>query len=81
MIETYSTAEVAKQLGCTEEWLQRQLRAGRFRGRKIGRNWRLTDSDVQFALDVSANRVLAVVSDVAPAFSSLSKTSRRRLSA
>jgi excisionase family DNA binding protein len=79
MVTTYTTAEVADKLGCAERWLQDQLRAGRFRGRKIGRNWRMTDSDVQFALDVCANKVVTVVADVAPAFSSLSKTSRRRL--
>jgi excisionase family DNA binding protein len=75
MLQTHSTAEVAEQIGCKERWLLDQLRAGRFRGRKVGRHWRLMDADVEFALDVCANRVAPVVPvDTKTAFS----TSRPR---
>jgi excisionase family DNA binding protein len=80
MVRTYSSAEAAGQIGCRERWLLDQLRAGRFRGRKVGRHWRLTDADVEFALDVCANRVAPVVPvDTKTAFSSLTPTSRRKL--
>lgn len=32
-----------------EKWLARQLRAGRFRGQKIGRFWFMTDADIEAA--------------------------------
>jgi hypothetical protein len=80
VIRTYSSVEAAEQMGCRERWLLDQLRAGRFRGRKVARHWRLTDDDIQFALDVCANRVAPVVpADTKTAFSSLTPTSRRKL--
>lgn len=38
-----------------ERWLTRQIRTGRIRARKIGRQWFMTDSDIAYALDVFAN--------------------------
>ncbi|MGU3651844.1 helix-turn-helix domain-containing protein [Mycolicibacterium sp. A43C] len=78
-MRTLSAAEAAEQIGCSQRWLLDQLRAGRFRGRKIGRSWRLTEDDVIFALDVCANRVVPVMEAQAVLFSSLSPTSRRKL--
>lgn len=50
---TYSTAEAAKRMGApSERWLIDQLRSGRFPGRKIGRTWRMTDSDIGDAIDL-----------------------------
>lgn len=60
MVTTYSSLEAAEQIGCSERYLQDQIRAGRFRARKIGRSWRLTDDDIQYALDVCANKVTPV---------------------
>ncbi|WP_125078304.1 helix-turn-helix domain-containing protein [Mycobacterium sp. P7213] len=52
-ITTYSAAEVAEQIGApSQRWVIEQLRSGRFPGRKIGRNWRLTEEDVIAALEV-----------------------------
>lgn len=52
-ITTYSVAEVAEQIGApSQRWVVEQLRSGRFPGRKIGRNWRLTEEDVVAALEV-----------------------------
>jgi hypothetical protein len=35
-----------------ERWLVRQLRRGRFHGTKIGRHWRMSDRDIEAALEV-----------------------------
>jgi hypothetical protein len=53
---TYSTAEAAEQMGApSERWLVEQLRTGRFRGRKVGRLWRMTEQDILDALDNCSN--------------------------
>ena len=79
-IRTYSSVEAADKIGCSERWLLDQLRANRFRGRKVCRRWRLTDEDIQFALDVCANNVMPMmVVESETAFSSLTPTSRRKL--
>jgi hypothetical protein len=49
-------------IGSTERWLDDQLRAGRFLGRKVGRRWMLTRDDVDEVL-----RLCAVVPTAAPA--------------
>jgi hypothetical protein len=36
-------------LGDPERWVVRQLRSGRFPGLKIGRNWFMTDADIEAA--------------------------------
>lgn len=38
-----------------QRWLTRQILTGRIRARKIGRQWRMTDDDIAYALDVFAN--------------------------
>ena len=40
-----------------EQWLTRQIVAGRFRARKIGRQWAMTDADIEFMLDQLVNTV------------------------
>lgn len=37
------------------QWLTRQIKAGRFRARKVGRQWAMTDADIEFMLDRLAN--------------------------
>jgi Helix-turn-helix domain len=46
--------EAAEKLGCSERWLLNQLRAGRFRGRKIARRWKLSPSDLDAIIDACA---------------------------
>ncbi len=78
-VRTYSTAEVANHMGCTERWLIEQLRSNRFPGRKVGRQWRMTDRDVQDALDICANDAHRVAGNsVAPVFG-LTPISRKKL--
>jgi hypothetical protein len=56
MTRTFSTAEAAEQIGApSERWLIAQLRAGRFPGRKVGRQWRHTEQDVNDTLEVCLN--------------------------
>ncbi len=65
MRTTYSTADAAEQMGCSERWLIEQLRASRFPGRKVARRWRLTDQDIADALDICANDFRCPPGDVA----------------
>ena len=37
------------------KWLERQIRGGKVRARKIGRHWYMTDDDIRDALDVFAS--------------------------
>jgi hypothetical protein len=53
---TYSTAEAFQRMGApSERWLVEQLRSGRFPGRKIARLWRMTEQDINDALDICSN--------------------------
>jgi excisionase family DNA binding protein len=72
---TFSVVEGAQRLGVTEDWYLRQLRGKRLPGHKIGRQWRLTESDVQAALDITFQPAVPVAVDPA----GLTPTSRRRL--
>ena len=74
-ITTFDVAEGARRLGVTEDWYLRQLRAKKLPGHKIGRTWRLTDNDVQQALDTTYQPAAPVLADP----SGLTPTSRRRL--
>jgi hypothetical protein len=65
MRTTYSTADSARQMGCSERWLIEQLRANRFPGRKVARHWRMTDQDIADALDICANELRRSTADVA----------------
>jgi hypothetical protein len=78
-IRTYSTVEVAEQImGCSERWLVAQLRSRRFPGRKVGRRWRMTDRDIQDALDTCSNDARRNVGNVGEPLLGLTPTSRRR---
>ncbi|NKU15070.1 hypothetical protein GS928_18215 [Rhodococcus hoagii] len=55
-----AVAEGAERLGQTEAWYLRQLRARQLPGRKVGRKWMLTESDIREAIERTA------VSAVAP---------------
>jgi excisionase family DNA binding protein len=75
---TYSTAEAAQQMGApSERWLVEQLRAGRFRGRKVGRQWRMTEQDVLDALDICSNDRLTIAGSAAS--TGLTPRSKKRI--
>jgi hypothetical protein len=79
-IRAHATAHVADDMmGCSERWLIEQLRSGRFPGRKVGRQWRMTDKDVQDALDICANDARPVNGNAVAPVSGLTPTSRKKL--
>ena len=49
---TYSLAESATIIGCTEIWLSRQLTTRRLPGYKAARKWRMTAADIEEAIDI-----------------------------
>lgn len=59
-MKTYSLTEVAEALcgdsmKLPELWLKRQIVAGRFQARRVGRTWRMTQDDIDHALAVLSN--------------------------
>lgn len=76
---TFSIANVAEQMGApSERWVIDQIRSGRFPARKIGRAWRMTERDIEDALEVCGNTHRPPVQPAAP-LTGLTPTSRRRL--
>lgn len=60
MAATYSLTDVAAEIcgdsmAKPERWLALQITAGRFRARKVGRQWRMTRADIDAALEAIAN--------------------------
>lgn len=82
---TYDLAEAAERIGgVSEKWLATQLRRGRLRGRKVGRHWRMTDRDIEAAVEMfgvgpQTNSVERCSIRGTSGPSGLTKTSRRRL--
>ena len=83
-MKTYSLPEVAEFL-CGDSmkeptrWLTRQITAGRFTARKVGRQWRMTQHDVDAALADLANTAQAeTISAAADPVARPSKGSMRR---
>ena len=50
---THSLDEVAAIIPCTRSWLADGLRAGRFPGRKIAKQWRHTHDDIEAIIKIS----------------------------
>ncbi|UVD40903.1 excise [Mycobacterium phage Kashi_VT1] len=78
---TRPLAEVAALIPCSERWLTEQVRAGRIPGRKIGRSWRMTQADIDAALEsfrVSPESGRKSVAPPAKRPLALTPTSRRR---
>ncbi|MFI7172328.1 helix-turn-helix domain-containing protein [Rhodococcoides fascians] len=72
---TFDVAEGAARLGVSTDWYMRQLRARKLPGHKLGNRWRLTNEDVERALELTA--IAANPSHTDPA--GLTPGSRRRL--
>lgn len=85
-MKTYSLADVADALcgdsmKLPELWLKRQIVAGRFTARRVGRTWRMTQADIDHALAVMSNTPGRAVPEPKPADVALfqpSSASRRR---
>ncbi|WP_448439487.1 helix-turn-helix domain-containing protein [Mycolicibacterium sp. XJ2] len=83
-VPTLLTVEqAAAALGCSPRWLADQLRAGRFRARKIGRKWMLTGDDLDDIVRECAVppkvAATAISSSEAPQGSSMTRTTARRV--
>jgi hypothetical protein len=50
----HDLAESAVILNCRQRWLMMELRAGRLPGRKVHRQWRMSDADIQAAIELCA---------------------------
>jgi hypothetical protein len=70
---TYSLAGAARRFPCSERWLAEQIRVGRFNARKICGHWRMTEADIEYALEQCRNSSQPSADD-----NSLGLTSTRR---
>lgn len=52
---TSSLAAAARRFPCSERWLAEQIRRGRFNARKICGHWRMTEEDIEYALEQCRN--------------------------
>jgi hypothetical protein len=52
---TYSLAEAALRFPCSERWLAEKIRGGRFNAHKICGHWRMTEEDIEYALEQCRN--------------------------
>jgi hypothetical protein len=73
---TYGLDEVAPRFPCSVRWLAEQIRRGRFNARKICGHWRMTEQDIQYALEQCRNGGHPLADDNRLG---LTSTSRRRL--
>ncbi|MGW2666099.1 helix-turn-helix domain-containing protein [Nocardia tengchongensis] len=87
---TFTLAEVVERVGVPSElWLRRRLNSGEIRGRRAGRIWSMTESDIVYLLEYMARGPKGkarTASEPAPELASvtgmaagLSERSRRRL--
>ncbi len=58
---------IGEQMKEPERWLTRQIASGKFRARRIGRRWMMTDDDLAYNLDQLANVADRPVADPEPA--------------
>jgi hypothetical protein len=75
----HDTAEAAVILHCRERWLIMQLRSGRFPGRKVQRQWRMSDADIDAAIELC--KVTPEPTESVSLADQLTERSRRRTSA
>jgi excisionase family DNA binding protein len=52
----YDPAQVAEYLQLHRETVMDHLRSGKLRGRKVGKVWRVTESDLQAFIDAHINQ-------------------------
>lgn len=71
---THNLAEAAAAMGCTERWLADQLRANRFPARKLNGRWRMTDADIEQALEICRRPAKSEIS-----VGGMTATTRRRV--
>jgi excisionase family DNA binding protein len=52
----YNPTEIAEYLQVHRETVMEHLRSGKLRGRKVGRLWRISESDLQTFIDAYINQ-------------------------
>ncbi|WP_406234980.1 hypothetical protein [Nocardia sp. NBC_01009] len=85
--ETFDLAYAAQKSGApSADWIRRKLNANAFRGRRAGREWRMTESDIAGLVawmargpEVAAETNAATETSTQLDHSGLTPTSRRRL--
>lgn len=55
MEKYYSTEDVAEILGFKEKTVREWLRAGKLKGKKVGRVWRIKESDLEEFINNTEN--------------------------
>jgi hypothetical protein len=74
--------QAAARIPCSERWLADNLRSGRFPGKKIGRQWKLSEGDIATIIEICSVTPAAFFADTdrcVTASSSMTKTTLRRL--
>lgn len=80
-MRTYSVAELVEILGCcSERWVVKRVRNGTFPARKIGRDIRFTERDIEAILEACAFQPGAKDDDIDSFIPVLSERSKRRAS-
>lgn len=89
MSDTYSLEEAAAQICGADaagnplpgkvEWLAKRLRSGEIAGYKVSRKWRMSDEQIDAAIDALTPKPFQL--PAVPTLAGLTRTSRRRLSA
>lgn len=75
---TMSLDEAAALIPCRPRWLANQIRAKRIPARKIGGHWRLTEADVESALEAFCNSPAEAPDVISAAVLGLTTASARR---
>jgi very-short-patch-repair endonuclease len=79
---SYSLEAAAKQIRGSSnpgdvQWLSRQLRWGVLEGYKVGRKWRMTDVQIDAAIETLRPKRVSLPN--IPVMAGMTKTSRRRM--
>ncbi len=82
-MKTYSLTEVAEflcgdSMKSPERWITKRIMDGTFTARKVGRNWRMTDQDLAYNLDVIAKPAKAKPVAAVPRIGLSARSARRR---
>jgi len=79
---TFDLAEAGERIGeVSAKWLAKELRSGKIPGRKVGRQWRMTQSDIDASLEIfkrdTRQEPDRTTGANGAAFTGLTRTSRR----
>ena len=58
-MNVWTLSEAAERLQVSEDWYRAQLVSRKLPGHKIARKWRITDADLEAALEIFASPAIA----------------------